>query len=250
MTDELPTAATLRLHLGELTADEVRVAKAAIRFDRSQRAPQRVTVNAPQTRRGRKRTLTMTDLPDAATLREELKPCPFCANAAIIEPDSEHSTAFILQHFSKGCPIDDLWDWYPDAEQAIAAWNQRPPRSGRGGQVMTYGGPIVKAITKTYGDRCPDHEPNCPCCQAWEAYDAIRATQAENERLREALEPSGETKAEYIGDFSVRFPMFDDNGEEYTHSINVPWTTIKEIMCAIRQRAALAGGDGPNETDN
>ena len=58
-------------------------------------------------------------------MSEELKPCPFCNQAARAVPDSEHSTAHTLQHHSKGCPIDDLWDWYPDEEQAIAAWNQR-----------------------------------------------------------------------------------------------------------------------------
>tara|TARA_X000001316_G_scaffold12129_2_gene5696 strand:- start:704 stop:1150 length:447 start_codon:yes stop_codon:yes gene_type:complete len=60
----------------------------------------------------------MTDAP-------ELKPCPFCGGDASASPDSEHSTAFVLTHYSKGCPIDDLWDWYPDEEQAITAWNTR-----------------------------------------------------------------------------------------------------------------------------
>lgn len=55
----------------------------------------------------------------------DLLPCPFCGGAALVAPDSEHSTAFTLTHHSKGCPIDDLWDWYPDINQAIAAWNTR-----------------------------------------------------------------------------------------------------------------------------
>lgn len=57
-------------------------------------------------------------------------------------------------------------------------------------------------------------------------------------RLREALTPSAETKAAYIGEFSVSFPDYDENGIEYTRKINVPWTTIKEIMAAISARAA------------
>lgn len=59
----------------------------------------------------------------------------------------------------------------------------------------------------------------------------------EVERLREALTPSGETKAAYMGEFLIGLPDVDENGIEYTRKINVPWTTIKEIMAAIRERA-------------
>jgi hypothetical protein len=60
--------------------------------------------------------------------------------------------------------------------------------------------------------------------------------EAENVRLREALTPSGDTKAAYIGDFS--FPITLRLGhEEETRRVDVPWTTIKEIMAAIRARA-------------
>lgn len=54
---------------------------------------------------------------------------------------------------------------------------------------------------------------------------------------KEALTPSGATKAAYIGDFCIKFPMFDMDGQEYIQPINVPWTTIKEIMAAIKCRA-------------
>ena len=68
--------------------------------------------------------------------------------------------------------------------------------------------------------------------------------EAEAERLREALTPSSDTKAEYMGEFSFGFPVFDEDGNEATRNVNVPWTTIKEIMAAIRARAALnQGGD-------
>lgn len=58
-----------------------------------------------------------------------------------------------------------------------------------------------------------------------------------DEHLLEALTPSGDTKAAYMGEFSFDFPFFDEDGEECSHPINVPWTTIKEIMDAIRLRA-------------
>ena len=66
--------------------------------------------------------------------------------------------------------------------------------------------------------------------------------EAEAERLREALKPSGATKAAYIGEFSFGFPVFDEDGHDVMRNVNVPWTTIKEIMSAIRARAALEGG--------
>lgn len=31
---------------------------------------------------------------------------------------------------------------------------------------------IAYAITETFGERCPDYEETCPCCKAWEQYDA------------------------------------------------------------------------------
>ena len=65
---------------------------------------------------------------------------------------------------------------------------------------------------------------------AWVAVDEIR-------RLREALTPSAETKAVYMGEFSVPLPLADDDGEEFIANINVPWIVIKKMMAAIRKQA-------------
>jgi hypothetical protein len=57
----------------------------------------------------------------------------------------------------------------------------------------------------------------------------------------EALTPSGETKAAYIGEFSftVMQVQEDEDGEavEVPVKVYVPWTTIKEIMAVILKRA-------------
>lgn len=67
------------------------------------------------------------------------------------------------------------------------------------------------------------------------------ALMGENQRLREALTPSGATMAAYIGEFKFNHTVWDPDGEyEIVHSVAVPWTTIKEIMAAIRARAALS----------
>lgn len=72
----------------------------------------------------------------------------------------------------------------------------------------------------------------------------IASLQAELVALREALKPSAETKAAYIGEFKFPYTVWDPNGEhEITHQVTVPWTTVKEIMKAIVARAALGGDD-------
>ncbi|WMT88234.1 hypothetical protein NO932_06395 [Pelagibacterium sp. 26DY04] len=55
----------------------------------------------------------------------------------------------------------------------------------------------------------------------------------------DALKPSAETKAAYTGEFSFPLEYVDDDGNSATTRVQVPWTTIKEIMAAIRARAAL-----------
>jgi hypothetical protein len=57
------------------------------------------------------------------------------------------------------------------------------------------------------------------------------------ERYKEALTPSCETKAAYMSEFNIDVPMVDEHGEEFTQQIDVPWTTIKEIMATISKRA-------------
>jgi len=71
----------------------------------------------------------------------------------------------------------------------------------------------------------------------------LSSSKAEVE-MREALTPSGDTKAAYSGEFkfSITETFEDDDGDvvERSRDILVPWTTIKEIMAAIAARAALS----------
>lgn len=60
---------------------------------------------------------------------------------------------------------------------------------------------------------------------------------AENKRLREALTPSGATKNAYMGEFYFKIDDLDEDGNERRREVMVPWTTIKEIMNAIENRA-------------
>lgn len=51
------------------------------------------------------------------------------------------------------------------------------------------------------------------------------------ERLAAALTPDASTKGAYIGEFKIT--------EGRSRPVTVPWTTIKEIMAAIRKRGGL-----------
>ncbi|MEO1503154.1 MAG: hypothetical protein AAFU68_02900 [Pseudomonadota bacterium] len=68
---------------------------------------------------------------------------------------------------------------------------------------------------------------------------------AENAKLKEALTPSGATKADYIGEFTFLFEFSDEDGNPDDVRVCVPWDTVKEIMAAIRARATLeSSGEG------
>lgn len=72
------------------------------------------------------------------------------------------------------------------------------------------------------------------------ADEIISEKDAEIARMREALTPSGATKAAYHGDFSFSIDLWDDDAEcEVSHKVYVPWDTVKQIMKAISERAAL-----------
>jgi hypothetical protein len=77
---------------------------------------------------------------------------------------------------------------------------------------------------------------------ATDALTRAEAAEAENAKLREALTPSGDTKAAYSGEFQISVYDCEDNqGNEVWRQVLVDWTTIKAIMSAIRARAALQG---------
>ena len=73
--------------------------------------------------------------------------------------------------------------------------------------------------------------------------ESSRKANASLARLVEALTPSGETKAAYIGEFHFDVEDRDADGEDCLRRVTVPWTTVKEIMATIRARAAA--GEGP-----
>lgn len=73
--------------------------------------------------------------------------------------------------------------------------------------------------------------------------EAVLARTREIAELREALTPSGATKADYIGEF--KFTAYDADEAE----VSVPWPTIKQIMARIlarAERSVLRAKENPN----
>lgn len=48
--------------------------------------------------------------------------------------------------------------------------------------------PIEEAITEQFGERCPDFDADCICCQVWSQYDDLVEQRATVTALRTELE--------------------------------------------------------------
>ena len=98
---------------------------------------------------------------------------------------------------------------------------------------------LIEALRATvlWGNANPD------VMKAAETLDALAdladAQAQENAKLREALDPN-HTKADYIGEFRERVCFgTDEEGNEIWQYVPISWDVIKQIMAAIRARAAL-----------
>lgn len=103
-------------------------------------------------------------------------------------------------------------------------------------------------IVKRLQTAAPINFPLGALCS--EAADTISALTAERDALLAALTPSAETKAAYIGEFTMPFLMLDEDGNGKLEYPYVPWTTIKEIMAVIRARAAVEKVKRRNPVEN
>lgn len=143
--------------------------------------------------------------------RNALRACPFCEGRNLTVEDNNDLSHL---HFWVACDdCDSEGPWRTSDDGAIEAWNRRAA--------------LPEPVPAEVEGLCKK----------------MRALVEENGRLKRALEPSAETKAAYMGEFSVPWPETDEDGSEYIRRINVPWTTIKEIMAAISRRT-LAEGEG------
>ena len=99
-----------------------------------------------------------------------------------------------------------------------------------------------------------DHESQTARAMCAEEQERIRAHDLAAARktiaaYEEALTPSAETKSAFWGEFEIVNTQLDDDGEEYTIKSFVPWDAVKEIMKAIRARAAIPQANKTKETE-
>jgi hypothetical protein len=91
--------------------------------------------------------------------------------------------------------------------------------------------------------------------QAWNERDGEKRKRLQAEaKLAEAVEaltPSAATKAAYHGEFSFElYEGVSDAGIDQHRKVYVPWDTVKQIMAAIRARAAIAAHNSEVEAEN
>lgn len=66
-------------------------------------------------------------------------------------------------------------DYRRAAGQCAAMIRALPIPTQTLGDLPDTGDMIADAIISFYGERCPDFEPECPCCKVWAEYDRLRA---------------------------------------------------------------------------
>jgi Lar family restriction alleviation protein len=118
------------------------------------------------------------------------------------------------------------------------------PFCGGEAEVIWYDGfPCIRCKTYDCGCGTGMHSSGgeAKAIAAWNRRTELPALIAERDALREALAPSADTKAAYIGEFHFNVIDRDEDGEEVPRRVAVPWDVTKEIMAAISARAALAG---------
>lgn len=182
---------------------------------------------------------------------EALLPCPFCGS-----DDINTEGPCYTQFMCNGCGAS-AYD-KSSREEAIVAWNRRAPDATSQAQLKIYR-EALEEVSKGIGSVRWMDPPDGGNVSLGEQVRRMRIDLETAERwrdsLREALTPSGDTKAAYAGEFHERIevanPMHegneDDEPETITQSVPVSWTTIKEIMATILARSSLSQNQEQSE---
>lgn len=191
-----------------------------------------------------------------------LKPCPCCTGEAA----SMFVTGMVCEWrvycrtcglgLSIGCKPFDKESRERARAEAERRWNTRAIESTRSPlpddvrevvEGLTHHARVLGYADQTHFDdvraMCREAKPFIERAAALiQSLQALIEDARERERAAtEALTPSGDTKAAYMGEFSFSVEVAHPRLGSEHRSIDVPWTTIKEIMAAIRARARLNG---------
>lgn len=190
----------------------------------------------------------MTLTPETADIAG-LLPCPFCGGEAKHYEHPDHggwsntdSVSCVNEDCGCGTCLHD------NKARATAAWNRRDNTA-----LQSLSAELAEA--KGEIDRLRDllrDRPNTLLIahedgKQMRAIRALAVAEAKLAAMREALTPSGDTEAAYMGEFTIaveRIVNEDNEPDDETEGVSdpydhvpVPWTTIKEIMAAIKVRA-------------
>lgn len=158
--------------------------------------------------------------------------------AALSSPDAPNTpqgaaVVGLLERLDFLSPCDDMASHGADMEANV-------------GETCTEAASVIRSLTAERDEWKAEAEAHAFSLD--QENKAAAQIEAERDALREALEPSGDTKAAYHGEFKFQVTQWreDDEGEqeEYLADFVVPWTTVKEIMAAIKARSALSSLKG------
>jgi hypothetical protein len=94
---------------------------------------------------------------------------------------------------------------------------------------------IKEAITEHWGERCADHEPGCPICDAWAEFDALLA---ERDALQAKVEAAHAAGFEACREMAAGI-LEERGGDGWAEKMEAEWASVQAE--SIR---ALAGGKG------
>lgn len=73
---------------------------------------------------------------------------------------------------------------------------------------------IEEAITGYWGERCPDHEPECPTCQAWDELDKLTTERNHMERMLRKLRTILMQAGYYDDALAINMLLFPDESKD------------------------------------
>jgi hypothetical protein len=93
------------------------------------------------------------------------------------------STAVVVYVYGKYCIVHgclfDMGDHVKEVD-----WNDL--WGDHGGSVRITAAVMENALMEHYGERCPEYQPGCLCCEKWRAFDRL-FYEIPNEEVQEAL---------------------------------------------------------------
>ena len=125
-------------------------------------------------------------------MSEELKPCPFCGGAGILEQYRVRGTYFVeCTGQDKGCAV--ITDTFADADEAVHAWNTRFPDISAKVDALRLAAETFRRYEALHRAK-PDHvKADSNAALALQMEHALQAPRSDNSAINQALDSSLQT---------------------------------------------------------